>query len=65
MRMKIRIALFIIGLVVMTLSGCSLVPTDFMPKAVWAWSPEAKAYRAEKAERAKWLKEHPQKQTKP
>ena len=43
--MKTPIAIILLSAFLFT--GCSLVPTDFMPKFVWYWSCEAKAHRAE------------------
>jgi hypothetical protein len=34
--------------VLMTATGCALVPTDFMPRPVFVWSREYKDYRQEK-----------------
>lgn len=40
-------------------AGCTLVPTDFMPKPTWYWNAKAKQYRAElKAERERNIEYH-------
>lgn len=49
-----RITLFIVGVCFILCSGCQLVPTDFIPRATWYWSADAKQYRKERAQEKAW-----------
>lgn len=46
--------LFALLVLISLLTGCVLVPTDFMPKFAWYWSAEAKAHRAQVHAEKEW-----------